>query len=275
MSQPGGRYSTTYSLFDDPVSAQLRQEIYGEDIGQNSWLTADEYRTWLAWLDLTPAAHALEVGCGSGGPALFLARERGAQVTGVDVDAHGVAQANRMALALDLAEHAHFQQADAGQPLPFENAMFDAILCVDAINHLPDRLAVLREWRRMLKPGGRVLFTDPLVVTGLLSSEEIAIRSSMGLAFYTPPHEDARLIAQARLTLERVEDATANVTLIGERRVWAREARRAEVIAREGQETFDRLQRFYAMSQTLAAEGRLSRFVFSARNEQGADQKGG
>src|SRR5262245_46603877 len=121
MSQPPGGYSTTYSLFDDTVSAQLRQEIYGEDIGQNSWLTADEYRAWLAWLNLTPETHALEVACGSGGPALFLARTTGARVTGVDIDEHGVAQANRMAQALDLAERAVFQLADASQPLPFED----------------------------------------------------------------------------------------------------------------------------------------------------------
>jgi ubiquinone/menaquinone biosynthesis C-methylase UbiE len=265
MSQPEGGYSTTYSLFDDTVSAQLRQEIYGEDIGQNSWLTADEYRAWLAWLNLMPETPALEVACGSGGPALFLARTTGAWVTGVDIDEHGVAQANRMAQALDLAERANFQRVDASQPLPFEDATFDAILCIDAINHLPDRLAVLREWRRALKPGGRLLFTDPLVVTGILSSEEVAIRSSMGLAFYTPTNENARLIQQAGMTLEREEDATANVSQIGERRVRAREARRAEVIAREGQETFDRLQHFYAMAQTLASEGHLSRRVFFAR----------
>jgi ubiquinone/menaquinone biosynthesis C-methylase UbiE len=265
MRQPGGGYSTTYSLFDDAVSAQLRQEIYGEDIGQNSWLTADEYRALLAWLNLTPETHALEVACGSGGPALFLARTTGARVTGVDIDEHGVAQANRMARALDLAERADFQREDAGQPLPFEDATFDAILCIDAINHLPNRLAVLGEWQRMLKPGGRLLFTDPLVVTGILSSEEVAIRSSMGLAFYTPPNENARLIQQVGLTLEREEDATANVTQIGERRVRARDARRSEVIAREGRETFDRLQHFYAMAQTLASEGRLSRHVFFAR----------
>ena len=185
----------------------------------------------------------------------------------MDVDEHGVTQANRMAQKLGMAERAHFQQADASQPLPFEDATFDAILCIDAINHLPDRLAVLREWRRLLKPGGRMLFTDPLVVTGILSSEEVAIRSSMGLAFFAPAGANARLIAQAGLTLEREEDTTTNVTLIGERRVQAREARRAEVIAREGQETFDRLQRFYAMAQTLAGEGRLSRQVFLARKE--------
>jgi SAM-dependent methyltransferase len=264
MSQSESAYSTTYSLFDDAVSAQLRREIYGEDIGQNSWLTANEYRAWLAWLELTPAAHALEAGCGSGGPALFLARETGAKVTGVDIDAHGVAQANHMAQALGIADRAHFQQANASQPLPFADEIFDAILCIDAINHLPDRLAVLREWRRVLKPGGRLLFTDPLVVTGLLSSEEVAVRSLMGLAFFAPVGENIRLIAQAGLALEREEDATANVTLIGERRVHVRGARRVEVIAREGQETFDHLQRFYAMAQALANEGRLSRHVFLA-----------
>jgi SAM-dependent methyltransferase len=265
MSQPEGGYSRTYSLFDDPMSALLRQEIYGEDIGQNSWLTANEYRAWLALLILTPEAQALEVACGSGGPALFLARETGARVTGIDIDEQGIAQANRMAKELDLAMRAHFQQADASQPLPFEDGVFDAIICIDAINHLSDRLAVLREWRRLLKPGGRLLFTDPLIVTGILSSEEVAIRSSMGLAFFAPVGENARLIAQAGLALEREENATANVTLIGERRVQARQARRVEVIAREGQETFDRLQRFYAMAQTLASEGRLSRYVFLAR----------
>lgn len=265
MSEPVGGYSTTYSLFDDAVSAQLRQEIYGEDIGQNSWLTAGEYRNWLPWLELTPAAHALEVACGSGGPALFLAQTTGARVTGVDIDQQGIAQANRMAQKLGLANQARFQQADASQPLPFDDETFDAIVCVDAINHLPDRLAILREWRRILKPGGRLLFTDPLIVTGILSSEEIALRSSMGLAFFAPADENARLIGQAGLTLEREEEATTNVTLIGERRVQAREARRVEVIAREGQGTFDRLQRFYAMAQTLASEGRLSRFTFLAR----------
>ncbi|HEY7093350.1 MAG TPA: methyltransferase domain-containing protein [Ktedonobacterales bacterium] len=170
-----------------------------------------------------------------------------------------------MAKELDLAIRAHFQQADASQPLPFEDGAFDAIICIDAINHLSDRLAVLREWRRLLKPGGSLLFTDPLIVTGILSSEEVTIRSSMGLAFFSPPGEDAQLIAEAGLTLERAENATANVTLIGERRVRARQARQLEVIAREGRETFDRLQRFYAMAQTLASEGRLSRYVFLAR----------
>jgi SAM-dependent methyltransferase len=273
MSQPVDGYNTTYTLFGDSLSAHLRQEIYGEDIGQNSWLTADEYRTWLAWLELTEKAHALEVGCGSGGPALFLARTSGARVTGIDLNEQGIAQASRTAQELQKADRARFQQADASQPLPFAEGNFDAVICIDAINHLPDRLAVLSEWRRILKPGGRLLFTDPLVVTGLLSSEEIAMRSSIGHMLFAPPGVDARLIQQAGLTLEREEDTTASVALIGERRVRAREARRAEVIALEGQETFDHLQRFYAMAWTLAGERRLSRHTFLARKVSESDQE--
>lgn len=223
MGQPVDQYNTTYSQFDAAVSAQLRQEIYGEDIGQNSWLTADEYRTYAAWLGLAAESHVLEVGCGSGGPALFLARLTGCRVTGIDVNEHGIAQANRLAREQSLAGQAHFQQADAGQPLPFSDEAFDAVICIDAINHLPDRLAVLREWRRVLKPGGRLLFTDPVTVTGLLSNEEIALRSAIGYFLFAPLSEDARLLQQAGFTLERQEDTTANVALISGNRVRARQ----------------------------------------------------
>ncbi|HEV8192708.1 MAG TPA: class I SAM-dependent methyltransferase, partial [Ktedonobacterales bacterium] len=214
MGKRVDQYNTTYSQFAAAVSERLRQEIYGEDIGQNSWLTADEYRTYAAWLEVTAAMYVLEVGCGSGGPGLFLARTTGAKVTGIDVNEHGIAQANQLAQDQQLAERAHFQQADASQPLPFSQESFDAVVCIDAINHLADRLAVLGEWHRVLKSGGRLLFTDPVTVTGLLSSEEIAMRSSIGFFLFAPLGENARLLQQVGFTLQRQEDTTANVALI-------------------------------------------------------------
>ncbi len=78
---------------------------------------------------------------------------------------------------------------DASDALPFADAQFDALVCIDAINHLPGRLSVLREWRRVVKEDGLILFTDPITVTGLLSNEEIAIRSSIGYFLFTPPGE--------------------------------------------------------------------------------------
>lgn len=265
MSELVDYYNTIYGNFQMTLSEQVRREQFGEDIGQNSWLTADEYREYFKWLELGPASNVLEVGSGSGGPALFMARTTGAHVTGVDVSEHGVANANRMAQERQLDTLARFQRADASQPLPFADETFDAVVCIDAINHLPGRLQVLREWHRVLKPGGRILFTDPIIVTGLLSSEEIATRSSIGYCLFAAPGEDERLIKEAGFELLRREDVTENIAQISKRRYDVRAKRSADLITIEGETTFAGSQRFLAVVHTLSSERRLSRYAFLAR----------
>jgi hypothetical protein len=51
--------------------------------------------------------------------------------------------------------------------------------------HLPNRLDILREWRRVTLPGARILFTDPTIVTGLVTDSEIASRSSVGIYVFS------------------------------------------------------------------------------------------
>src|SRR6476469_9394377 len=129
-------YYSTYANFDESVLEQVRRETYGEDIGQFGWVTAEEFRRFLSWLDLGPGSDVLDVACGTGGPALFIAQTTGCRVTGIDINEDGIRTANRMALARGMSEQAHFLQGNAGQPLPFDDASFDAITCIDAINHL-------------------------------------------------------------------------------------------------------------------------------------------
>jgi SAM-dependent methyltransferase len=265
MSEPVDAYNTTYRHFGEAVYARVRCEAFGEDIGQNSWLTADECRTYCAWLQVDAASHVLEVGCGSGGPALFVARTTGARVTGVDINAHGIAAGNAMAHDQQLEARVHFEQADARGALPFAEAHFDALLCIDAINHLPDRLNVLQEWARVVRVGGRILFSDPITITGALSSEEIAIRSSVGYQLFVPPGEDARLIELAGFQVEREENVTEQLAIISQRRYDARTRAREDLLALEGEQTYHGQQRFYAMVHQLASERRLSRYVYLAR----------
>ena len=257
-------YDAMYGRFDIGVHERIRRETYDEDIGQNSWLTADEYRAWIDWLALAPEADVLEVGSGSGGPALFLARTTGARVTGLDVSAAGVAAGTAQARAHGLDDRVRFLRADATRPLAFADGRFNAVVCIDAINHLPDRAAVLAEWRRILRHGGRLLFTDPTVVTGPVSDEEVAARTLNGPSTFAQPGEDERLLAAAGFRLLRREDATANAALVAGRRLAARARHRVELIAVEGEEKFELGQRLYAAVRTLAAEGRLSRHVFLA-----------
>ncbi len=265
MPDSSNFYTLTYGHFAHPALAEIRQETFGEDIGQNSWLTADEYRQFIGWLNLTPASHVLDIASGSGGPALFLAGIVGCQVTGLEINPNSTAAANEWAQSLGLDALVHFQHGDASQHLPFEDQVFTAVICIDAINHLPGRLQVLKEWHRVLCPGGGLLFTNPIIVTGIISNEEIAIRSSIGYFLFTPPGEDERLIQEAGFALVRTLDVTENNAVIPKRWYDARARRRDELIRLEGETEFEKTQRFMAVVHTLASERRLSRYAFLAQ----------
>ena len=75
-------FDSTYSHFTRQVLETIRKETFGQDIGQNSWTTLDEYDRFLSWLGLRPNRHVLEVASGSGGPALYVAITQTAESPG-------------------------------------------------------------------------------------------------------------------------------------------------------------------------------------------------
>jgi SAM-dependent methyltransferase len=264
MSGTVDLYNNVYGDFASRAEVAVRQAAFGEDIGQSSWLTAAE---WLRSADQVKAdehSHLLEVGSGSGGPAVYLATARGCRVTGVDVNEHGVRNARQLAAARGVADRVTFQTVDAARPLPFATATFDAVLSNDAMCHIANRLNVLGEWHRVLRPHGRILFTDAMVITGLVSQEELAVRSSIGFYVFLPPGENERLIRRAGFTLLDSEDVTEAAEVIAGRWHAARQQHRPELVAREGEETFAGLQRFLACVHRLSADRRLSRYCYLA-----------
>src|SRR5262245_7060856 len=114
-------FDSTYAHFTDHVLAAVRQETFGRDIGQNSWLTADEFERFIDWLNLAPEQQALEVASGSGGPALHLAKRARCRVTGIDSNPLGVVTAAQAAIRANLSSRATFAFADANATLPFES----------------------------------------------------------------------------------------------------------------------------------------------------------
>src|ERR1700730_3625308 len=90
-------YNANYGNFQTELYAQIRHEAFGEDIGQNSWLTRDELDKFLQWLDLSPGKTLLDVGCGAGGPALRIAAATGCSVVGIDIHEHAVTTARSLA----------------------------------------------------------------------------------------------------------------------------------------------------------------------------------
>lgn len=257
-------YGAHYRAFAADVYAEVRREAFGDDVGQNSWVTRDELERFEGWLELGPSARLLDVACGSGGPALHLARRTGCRVVGIEVEEHAVASGSRQAHETGLESRVSFIQADANRRLPVDDASFDAILCIDAICHLSERARVLADWSRVLRHGGRLVFSEPAEMTGALGSDEIAIRASVGYYLFVPPGEDARLLHEAGLRLVLVEDTTTSQAEVAHRRRSARAHHERALREIEGDEAFDGRQRFFEVAATLARERRLSRIVYVA-----------
>jgi SAM-dependent methyltransferase len=95
-----------------------------------------------------PRARLLDVGCGTG----WLA-DHFADYIGLDgsPDAVGAAAARGRNVALH----------DVAEPLPCEDASFDGVVMKDLLEHVPDPVALVREVRRVLRPGGRVFASSP------------------------------------------------------------------------------------------------------------------
>jgi SAM-dependent methyltransferase len=258
-------YDVSYRHFADQVYTEIRQETYGDDFGQTSWHTAEEQDRLAALLQLRRGLRVLDIACGSGGPALRLAALFGCSVIGIDIQAEGVANARRLTAERRLTDLARFEQVDASQALPFAEHSFDAILCIDAINHLPDRAATLRDWQRVLAPGGRLAFTNPAVLTGPISNMELAARSSIGFFLFTPQRWDEQMLGEAGLELLLAEDSTPPVAGIAARWHAARERRAGDLGWIEGEQRYSRQQEFLRVTTLLAAERRLSRSLILAR----------
>ncbi len=111
----------------------------------------------LSWFDKQvdwQAARVLDLGCAGGFMAEALAT-RGADVTGIDPAAEAIAAAKHHAAIMG---HAITYDTGVGEALPYDDASFDVVVCVDVLEHVSDLPRVLAEIARVLRPGGVFLF---------------------------------------------------------------------------------------------------------------------
>ena len=209
MIQKPDLYNTAYAKYGLDIYVGIRRDTYGEDLGQTSWVTAQESSEIPVLLDIGSASQVLEIGCGSGRYALRVAEHTGCHLVGLDINPHGIRNADELARRGNLGSRVRFEQHDVSTALPFEDNIFDAVFSNDALCHIPDRRSVLVELARVLRPGGRLLFSDALVVGGLLTNEEIAARSSIGTYVFSPPGTNESLMEQVGLSINRAERPNA------------------------------------------------------------------
>jgi ubiquinone/menaquinone biosynthesis C-methylase UbiE len=124
-----------------------------------SFVSADLLRHVVQALNLSPGQALVDLGCGRGGPGLWLARETDASLTGVDFSPVAVDQAAHRAALFGLAGRARFTVGDLTRTgLPHASA--DAVVSIDAFHFAADPAAAAGEAHRILRPGGRLVLTN-------------------------------------------------------------------------------------------------------------------
>jgi ubiquinone/menaquinone biosynthesis C-methylase UbiE len=110
-------------------------------------------------LALSPGKTLVDLGCGRGGPGLWLAQSQDTLLIGVDFSAVAVQQATDRAVLFGLADRARFVIGDlAATGLP--DGAADAVVSIDALHFAADPTAAAREALRLLRPGGRLVLTN-------------------------------------------------------------------------------------------------------------------
>lgn len=163
----------------------------------------------------------LDLGCGSGGITLHLAREFGpASVTGFDVEEPCIASARRRANEANLGDQVEFVQADPGR-LPFADASFDLVFSKDAMVHISDKEALFSEIFRVLMPGGTIAASDWMIAHDHTPSPDMqAYLQAEGLSF--------GMASPARY-VRAMEGAGFQNILTVNRNVWYRDEARREL----------------------------------------------
>jgi ubiquinone/menaquinone biosynthesis C-methylase UbiE len=102
-------------------------------------------------LELGPGKRVLDVACGKGESAIFLAQRFGCEVVGIDFGAENIREAAARASSAGVTNLAAFRQGDA-ERIEFPGSDFDAVICECAFCTFPDKSAAASEFARVLKP---------------------------------------------------------------------------------------------------------------------------
>jgi avermectin B 5-O-methyltransferase len=110
-------------------------------------------------LNVLPGQRVLDVGCGSGAPAVRVVQATKADVVSIDIGVHQLHLAKERVIAEVLEDRITVQYADVNE-MPFANESFDAAWSSECLVHLTDWTESLRHIARVLRPGGRLVVTD-------------------------------------------------------------------------------------------------------------------
>lgn len=155
---------------------------------------------------------------GLGGPARYLAHRYGADVTGIELTPARVKGAGELTRRVGLQESVRVIEGDVMR-VPLPDASADVVVSQEAFLHVPDKARTLAEAFRILKPGGRIAFTDWIAHHPLSDADKELMWQGMAVADLYDLQTYVELIRKAGFTVGLVEDLTADWGLLLEERL--------------------------------------------------------
>jgi ubiquinone/menaquinone biosynthesis C-methylase UbiE len=203
-----------------------------------------------------PRMHVLDVCSGMGGPARYLAFHRGCRVTGLDLTASRHASAIRLTALVGLGHLVEFRQGNALQR-PFADTSFDVVIGQEAFCHVPDKPRLIAECARVVKPGGRIAFTDILRRPELTGSASDRLEREMTFRALESLEGYGALLAANGCHVTVQDDLSDWWTAILVERLAMYRSLEATTVARFGADHFQRWDDTYAFFVSLFARGEL------------------
>ena len=140
--------------FDEKVASQLNRLFQTESLQK---LRHD----YFSFFNVQPEEHVLDVGCGTGANAVALAEflQGRCRITGIDSSEPMLAIARHQLSGFPYEDRISYDSGDAHQ-LPYKEGTFDSAMMIQVLEYSKDPIGLLRETRRVLKPGGKLFVAD-------------------------------------------------------------------------------------------------------------------
>jgi len=201
-------FARDYELAQSPLMREIERCVRGSDYGATSWTTREQAEQAVVRLGLAPGLRLLELGAGSGWPALLLATLSGCDVVLTDLPLSGLQIARQRATTDALHGRCSVLAAD-GAALPFADRSFDRIHHADVLCCMARKRELLRECRRVARAAARMEFSVITLAREPDGDDERGLLQRSG-----PPYPDAGadyavLLEETRWTVRERIDVTA------------------------------------------------------------------
>jgi ubiquinone/menaquinone biosynthesis C-methylase UbiE len=211
---------------------------------------------------INKSTHVLDLCCGLGGPARYLAYHHGCRVTGVDMNTDRLAGAVRLTERTKLQDRVLFHHANALQT-GLADETFDVIVSQEAFCHIPDKKTLIAECVRLLKPGGRIVYTDILARNSMTNEIRSRLENEMVFSELSTLEQYCHLLEEKSCQVVEVEDLSDDWAQILIDRLAMYRSLKEQTVSSFGLAHFQKWDRTYSFFVDLYRSGELGggRFV--------------